>query len=276
MAHFKNAGTDKNGWMFTTKTGLYGTDYLQRALITAIGLGANRPQDAVYPTSEDGCDGKPYDGANKYVMHFPKGQMPPANGFWSLTMYNARLLLRRQSAQPLHAQLAEQTQDQRRRLGRSLHPEETRRGQTRSRIGCRRPRAFHSDAAAVLAEGEGPVDSRRHVDAAGCEAGQLDQPRPAAVRTCGSRRGLRERGKNDLRGREKRRSRERLTCARSVGCRLGCRSSRVFQRPAPKQKAAAGHRGHASELRETPDQEVERTPRDRCVRRCPPFRAPRS
>ena len=39
-----------NGWGFTTKTGLYGTDYLQRALVTAIGLGANRPQDAVYPT----------------------------------------------------------------------------------------------------------------------------------------------------------------------------------------------------------------------------------
>ena len=89
MAHFKKAGTDKSGWIFTTKTGLYGTDYLQRALVTAIGLGANRPQDAVYPTSEVGADGKPYDGAMKYVMRFPKGQLPPATGFWSLTMYNA-------------------------------------------------------------------------------------------------------------------------------------------------------------------------------------------
>ena len=42
----------ENGWVFTTKTGIYGTNYLQRALVTAIGLGANRPQDAVYPTSE--------------------------------------------------------------------------------------------------------------------------------------------------------------------------------------------------------------------------------
>jgi hypothetical protein len=89
MGHFKNAGTNANGWVFTTKTGLYGTDYLQRALITAIGLGANRPQDAVYPTSEVDGDGKPYSGANQYVMHFPKGQAPPADGFWSLTMYNA-------------------------------------------------------------------------------------------------------------------------------------------------------------------------------------------
>jgi hypothetical protein len=90
MAHFKTAGKDINGWLFSTRTGLYGTDYLQRALITAIGLGANRPQDAVYPTSEVDADGKPYDGANKYVMHFAKGQLPPVRGFWSLTMYDGQ------------------------------------------------------------------------------------------------------------------------------------------------------------------------------------------
>jgi hypothetical protein len=89
MAHFKSAGEDISGWVFTTKTGLYGTNYLERALITAIGLGANRPQDAVYPTSEVDAAGKQYTGANKYVMRFPKGQLPPVDGFWSLTMYNA-------------------------------------------------------------------------------------------------------------------------------------------------------------------------------------------
>jgi len=89
MGHFKKAGGDVNGWLFTTKAGLYGTDYVQRALITAIGLGANRPQDAVYPTSEAGPDGKPYEGTSKYVMHIPKGQMPPVNAFWSITMYDA-------------------------------------------------------------------------------------------------------------------------------------------------------------------------------------------
>ena len=35
MGHFKAAGEEVNGWLFTTKTGLYGTDYLQRALVTA-------------------------------------------------------------------------------------------------------------------------------------------------------------------------------------------------------------------------------------------------
>ena len=80
---------DVNGWAYTTKTGVYGTDYLMRAFITAFGLGANRPQDAVYPMSTKGGDDKAYDGSSKFVMRFPKGHMPPANGFWSLTMYDS-------------------------------------------------------------------------------------------------------------------------------------------------------------------------------------------
>jgi hypothetical protein len=79
-----------NGWAFDTQTGIYGTDYLNRALVTAIGLGANRIQDAVYPTSLKDADGNDYSGAHKYVMRFPKGELPPAHGFWSVTMYNAQ------------------------------------------------------------------------------------------------------------------------------------------------------------------------------------------
>ena len=90
MGHFKSSGSDVNGWMFTTDAGVYGTNYLQRALITAIGLGANRPQDAVYPTSQADATGAPYSGANSYTIHFPRGQTPPANAFWSITMYNAQ------------------------------------------------------------------------------------------------------------------------------------------------------------------------------------------
>jgi len=78
-----------DGWLFTTKTGTYGTAYRQRALITAIGLGANLPQDAVYPNSEGPDVLKKYNGASKYVLHFNKGQLPPVDGFWSLTMYDA-------------------------------------------------------------------------------------------------------------------------------------------------------------------------------------------
>jgi hypothetical protein len=79
----------EHGWFFTTRTGEYGTAYRQRALITAIGLGANRPEDAVYPTSKGPEFLRKYDGGKKYVMHFPKGELPPVEGFWSLTMYDA-------------------------------------------------------------------------------------------------------------------------------------------------------------------------------------------
>lgn len=78
-----------NGWFYTTRAGTYGTDYLQRAMVTFVGLGANRPQDAIYPTATNDSDMKDLDAAsNKYVIHFDKGQMPPAKGFWSITMYD--------------------------------------------------------------------------------------------------------------------------------------------------------------------------------------------
>ncbi len=71
-----------------------GPNYLQRALITAIGLGANRPRDAIYPTStksKDGLFSRALSGCPEdYVLTFPKGQTPPVKGFWSITMYNER------------------------------------------------------------------------------------------------------------------------------------------------------------------------------------------
>ncbi|WDZ81902.1 DUF1254 domain-containing protein (plasmid) [Ensifer adhaerens] len=95
MLHFKFSDGDVqdiDGWGFTTKTGIYGTNYVQRALITAIGLGANRPQDAIYPTSTKSGGGlikRAYNGSEKYVLTFKKGLTPPVGGFWSLTMYDA-------------------------------------------------------------------------------------------------------------------------------------------------------------------------------------------
>jgi hypothetical protein len=81
----------ENGWLFTTRTGLYGTDYLQRAFITAVGLGANRPQDAVYPMSQRSSLLEPYEGGHSYTLRFAKGKLPPVKGFWSLTMYDEQM-----------------------------------------------------------------------------------------------------------------------------------------------------------------------------------------
>ena len=62
-----------NGWSVFTKLGVYGTDYRLRALVTAIGLGANRPQDAIYPIAEVDADGKPFDGRQPLRHALPGG-----------------------------------------------------------------------------------------------------------------------------------------------------------------------------------------------------------
>jgi hypothetical protein len=77
-----------NGWRVERGLGRYGTDYPLRALVTLIGLGANLAEDAVYPMANVDGDGKALSGANRYVIHFPAGELPPANAFWSVTMYD--------------------------------------------------------------------------------------------------------------------------------------------------------------------------------------------
>jgi hypothetical protein len=80
-----------NGWMMTDPPiGTYGTDYLRRAAIAYFGLGANLAEDAAYPCMLTEADGTPLDSAKRYVLHFDKGQTPPARAFWSLTLYNER------------------------------------------------------------------------------------------------------------------------------------------------------------------------------------------
>jgi hypothetical protein len=78
-----------NYWSMNTDTmGVYGTYYLKRAIVTQQGLGANLPEDAIYPLELADASGKPLDGANKYVLRFEKGATPPVNAFWSLTLYD--------------------------------------------------------------------------------------------------------------------------------------------------------------------------------------------
>jgi len=82
-------GTHVNGWFYQTSTvGTYGTAYKLRAMGTLIGLGVNLPEDAIYPATFVDGEGKPYSGANRYVLHFDKGKFPPAGAFWSVTLYD--------------------------------------------------------------------------------------------------------------------------------------------------------------------------------------------
>ena len=78
-----------NGWSMNTDTmGVYGNYYLKRAIVSMEGLGANLPEDAIYPLNLADDSGKPLDGSEKYTLHFEKGATPPVDAFWSVTLYD--------------------------------------------------------------------------------------------------------------------------------------------------------------------------------------------
>ncbi|WP_436792408.1 DUF1254 domain-containing protein [Bordetella petrii] len=83
-------GTSMNGWnTVLTGIGTYGTDYTRRAAVAYAGLGATTPHDALYPVTTIDDDGELLRSDEEYVLHFDKGQLPPANAAWSLILYNA-------------------------------------------------------------------------------------------------------------------------------------------------------------------------------------------
>ena len=79
-----------NGWSLNTDTmGVYGNYYLKRAIVAQLGLGANLPEDAIYPLNLVDSDGQPLSGAHNYVIHFDAADLPPVDAFWSVTLYDA-------------------------------------------------------------------------------------------------------------------------------------------------------------------------------------------
>ena len=78
-----------NGWqVYTDGIGTYGTNYEVRAYVAYVGLGANLPQDAVYPVVSNDQNGVQLMSENNYTIHFEKEEIPLVNAFWSLTLYN--------------------------------------------------------------------------------------------------------------------------------------------------------------------------------------------
>ena len=69
--------------------GAYGTDYNTRAAVAMVGLGANLPQDALYPNTSLDHEGKQLMGDQRYRLHFKANQLPPVKAFWSVTAYGA-------------------------------------------------------------------------------------------------------------------------------------------------------------------------------------------
>ncbi|MFA5065215.1 MAG: DUF1254 domain-containing protein [Dehalococcoidia bacterium] len=85
-------GNTTNGWQLPYGTGDYGTDYALRAAIAYRGLGANLIEDAFYASASTIVDGAKLSSDNKYILHFSRDEIPPVNGFWSLSMYNDKIM----------------------------------------------------------------------------------------------------------------------------------------------------------------------------------------
>ncbi|MEV6772018.1 DUF1254 domain-containing protein [Nocardia sp. NPDC051030] len=85
-----NSGNKKiNGWKVTrSDVGDYGTNYAARASVAHGGLGANLPQDAIYPSTRVDASNSALAPDHNYVLHFDADKIPPVKGFWSLTVYN--------------------------------------------------------------------------------------------------------------------------------------------------------------------------------------------
>ncbi len=79
-----------NGWL-VVGAGKYGTNYLLRAEVDRLGVGALSPNVSIYPLAlTDDTSAKLTGAGKRYVVHFPAGDFPfPVKAFWSLTMYEA-------------------------------------------------------------------------------------------------------------------------------------------------------------------------------------------
>lgn len=78
------------GWSTTpANIGDYGTDYIVRAGVAQIGLGANTQEEAIYRTALFDSRGDRLDGRrSSYRLRFRPGEEPPNDAFWSLTVYD--------------------------------------------------------------------------------------------------------------------------------------------------------------------------------------------
>ena len=78
-----------NGWNSPVNNAEWGTDYLNRTGTAKSNMYDNRPEETKYIYTDDDSQGKQLSGQDTYSITFAKGEVPPVNGFWSLTLYDA-------------------------------------------------------------------------------------------------------------------------------------------------------------------------------------------
>ncbi|KQU44205.1 hypothetical protein ASG84_12870 [Rhodococcus sp. Leaf278] len=89
----KSMGRTANGWAINDAGADFGTNDLLRAAVAYSQVYINPAAEASYPVCEQDETGRPLDGSHDYAITFPAGELPPAEFFWSMTVYYARGLL---------------------------------------------------------------------------------------------------------------------------------------------------------------------------------------
>jgi hypothetical protein len=85
-----NAGKLTSGDVFGTREFLQ-NNYLFRFAGAKLGLYGNSREEAFYTGYFVDAEGKPLDASTgNYALRFEKGELPPADAFWSLTMYDGK------------------------------------------------------------------------------------------------------------------------------------------------------------------------------------------
>jgi hypothetical protein len=82
----RSTTTTVNGWSITSKAGQPGNGLVLRAAYARSLPGVNVLEEAAYWTTTKDSTGQTLNGEHNYVLHFPSGQLPPNEAFWSLTM----------------------------------------------------------------------------------------------------------------------------------------------------------------------------------------------
>jgi hypothetical protein len=82
--------TKVNGWTTIFGCGEPGNSMLFKAACANKLPAVNVPREAMYWTTKVDGVGQKLSGQNDYILHFPAGQLPPNNAFWSLTMGDAQ------------------------------------------------------------------------------------------------------------------------------------------------------------------------------------------
>lgn len=92
--YIASGGKVINGWnvgSFFGDRSFYNGDWLKRAAAAKGGIFGNSAIEAMYPLTKVTGDGKPLDGSkHNYTLTFAKGELPPVNAFWSVTLYDGK------------------------------------------------------------------------------------------------------------------------------------------------------------------------------------------